>query len=350
MILSGSPGITGGGAVFPHGANEMRPGHNGKRVPETAMRLKKFYPLIGAAAAALLCLFFLFAFEGGNGPGGSSSSRMNAIFSSEDEYINFIKNKVSFDEITLDIVEIRKGDNFWKMARKRGVNIDTLIGSNPHWNALTARVNQKVVVPSCVGVLHFITDFAEIEELPSLYGARGEEIIVQKLPPFFRLASALGAEERPVAVFIRNARPTTLMMTREMAQKYALREMFRSPLGGRYSSFFGGRVHPIFREYGFHNGVDIAAPYGTPVGAARTGTVTSTGWMGGYGKAVIINHSQGYRTLYGHLSVIYVRPGQRVNPGRLVGKVGSTGWSTGPHLHFTIWHNGRLINPMQVLW
>jgi murein DD-endopeptidase MepM/ murein hydrolase activator NlpD len=72
--------------------------------------------------------------------------------------------------------------------------------------------------------------------------------------------------------------------------------------------------------------------------------------MGGYGKAVIINHSQGYRTLYGHLSVIYVRPGQRVNPGRLVGKVGSTGWSTGPHLHFTIWHNGRLINPMQVLW
>jgi len=65
---------------------------------------------------------------------------------------------------------------------------------------------------------------------------------------------------------------------------------------------------------------------------------------------VIISHPKGFRTLYGHLSRISVRAGQQVGAGRLIGRVGSTGWSTGPHLHFTMWHNGKLVNPMKVLW
>ena len=78
--------------------------------------------------------------------------------------------------------------------------------------------------------------------------------------------------------------------------------------------------------------------------------VEDTGWMGGYGKAVIINHQNGYKTLYGHLSAICTRPGAKVKPGTFIGRVGSTGWSTGPHLHFTVWHNGQLVNPMNLLW
>lgn len=299
----------------------------------------------------LLAVVTLSLLETGSGDESESSAlRIHALFSSEDSYIEHIRAKVSFDDLELHIVGIRKGDNFWKIARDHGVNIDTLIGANPHWDALTARVSQRIIVPTRVGVLHFITSFDELNDIAGLYGVKPDSILVQNLPPLYRLVDRLIKREKPVAVFVPGARPTTRAMTPGMAQKFTLREMFRSPLSGRYSSHFGGRIHPIFRQYGFHNGVDIAAHYNTPVGAACRGTVSGVGWMGGYGKAVTIDHPKGYRTLYGHLSSIFVRPGERVGAGRIIGRVGSTGWSTGPHLHFTLWHNGRLLNPMQVLW
>ena len=109
-------------------------------------------------------------------------------------------------------------------------------------------------------------------------------------------------------------------MTDKLAQKFQLREMFRSPLGGRYSSFYGRRRHPIFRKRHFHNGVDIATRYGTLVGASSSGRVIYTGWMGGYGKVVIISHKKGYKTLYGHLSKILTRRGRYVKKGRIITK------------------------------
>lgn len=308
------------------------------------------YTIYGLFIGILAAVTLSFTGSKPEGGGEPSSHRIHELFSSEDAYIEHISSNVSFDELNLRIVGIRRGDNFWKIARDHGVNIDTLIGANPHWDALTARVAQRIVVPTRVGVLHFITDFRELDDIAELYGQRPDSIYIEKLPPFYRLINRLYEFGKPVAVFVPGAKPTTLAMTPGMAQKFALREMFRSPLSGRYSSHFGGRIHPIFRQYGFHNGVDIAAQYGTPVGASCGGTVSGAGWMGGYGKAVIIDHPKGYRTLYGHLSSIYVRPGQHVGAGRIIGRVGSTGWSTGPHLHFTLWRNGRLINPLQVLW
>lgn len=307
------------------------------------------YFLIGLFAAVVLISVLSFA---GLMPEGEAAGPpgIHSLFLTENDYIEFISGEVRFDEIELRVVDIRKGDNFWKIARDNGVNIDTLIGANPHWDTLTARVNQRIIVPSKVGVLNFITDRSEIGEIAQLYGVDRSKISVQNLSPLHWVFARFQSERKPVAVFIEGGRPITHTMTPDMARKYALREMFRSPLAGRYSSHFGGRVHPIFRQYGFHNGVDIAAAHGTPVGASCEGVVTAAGWMGGYGKAVIIDHSKGYRTLYGHLSSIYVRPGQRVAAGRIIGRVGSTGWSTGPHLHFTLWHNGRLINPLSVLW
>ncbi len=307
------------------------------------------YPLIGLIAAIAVIAGLSFA---DLLPADEPAAPLNihSLFLTEKDYIDFISEGVRFGDIDLRLVAIRKGDNFWKIARDNGVNIDTLIGANPHWDTLTARVNQRIVVPSKVGVLNFITDPSEIEEIAELYGVERSRVIVQKLPPLYWLIAGLKSEKKPAAVFVVGARPISHTMTPDMARKYALREMFRSPLAGRFSSHFGGRVHPIFRQYGFHNGVDIATAHGTAVGASCEGTVVAAGWMGGYGKAVVINHPKGYRTLYGHLSVINVRPGQKVAAGRIIGRVGSTGWSTGPHLHFTLWHNGRLINPLQVLW
>jgi len=111
------------------------------------------------------------------------------------------------------------------------------------------------------------------------------------------------------------------------------------------TSRFGFRRHPIFRLRQFHQGVDIAAPRGSRVLAAFDGKVLFAGWYGGYGKLVILDHGGGTSTLYGHLSAILVKPGQVVARGQLIGNVGSTGYTTGPHLHYEVRQNGRPIEP-----
>jgi murein DD-endopeptidase MepM/ murein hydrolase activator NlpD len=100
------------------------------------------------------------------------------------------------------------------------------------------------------------------------------------------------------------------------------------------TSNFGWRTHPITGSRRFHSGVDIGAPMGAPVVAAGSGIIISSGWLGGYGKAVVIQHNGVQQTLYGHLSEVFVQPGQRIEQGTVIGRVGSTGNSTGPHLHF----------------
>lgn len=104
------------------------------------------------------------------------------------------------------------------------------------------------------------------------------------------------------------------------------------------TSLFGWRIHPITGDRRFHAGTDIGAPTGTPILAAAKGQVETADWIAGYGLTVIINHSSAQQTLYGHMSDILVRPGQWVEPGTMIGRVGSTGNSTGAHLHFEVRH------------
>jgi murein DD-endopeptidase MepM/ murein hydrolase activator NlpD len=122
---------------------------------------------------------------------------------------------------------------------------------------------------------------------------------------------------------------------------------FILPLRGAMTSRFGLRTHPLFGRRHFHTGVDIAAPRGTPVRAAMDGTVLFTGWYGGYGKLVVLDHGNGLSTLYGHLSAILVSAGARVTRAQVIGRVGSTGYSTGPHLHYEVRRNGRPIDPQR---
>lgn len=123
--------------------------------------------------------------------------------------------------------------------------------------------------------------------------------------------------------------------------------IFTWPTPG-YSSItsdYGMRYHPILKEYRMHTGIDIGAPSGVSIKAADSGTVIFAGWMGAYGQAVIVDHGGGLSTLYGHMSTIGASSGQAVEKGQSIGKVGSTGWSTGPHLHFEVRNNGTPVNP-----
>ncbi|WYL97485.1 MAG: peptidoglycan DD-metalloendopeptidase family protein [Gloeotrichia echinulata IR180] len=112
--------------------------------------------------------------------------------------------------------------------------------------------------------------------------------------------------------------------------------MFPLSIPAPITSLFGWRIHPITGDRRFHSGTDLGAPMGTPVLAAAKGQVEIADWVGGYGLTVIINHTGAQQTLYGHMSELFVQPGQWVNPGTVIGRVGSTGNSTGPHLHFEV--------------
>ena len=123
------------------------------------------------------------------------------------------------------------------------------------------------------------------------------------------------------------------------------RGVFQRPVVGRLTSSFGMRLHPLLGYSRFHKGVDFGAPAGTPIVAAADGVVSFAGWHGGHGKYVKIGHGGNLGTGYGHMSRIAVRSGERVRQGEIIGYVGSTGLSTGPHLHYEVYKGGQAINP-----
>ena len=125
------------------------------------------------------------------------------------------------------------------------------------------------------------------------------------------------------------------------------------PIGGRITSPFGWRTHPIFNSRTFHSGVDIAGPNRGSIRASNSGKVIYSGWYGGYGKVVIVDHGsvngKPTSTLYAHMSSIKVGQGQLVNKGDVLGYEGSTGYSTGPHVHFEVRINGKPNNPLNYI-
>jgi murein DD-endopeptidase MepM/ murein hydrolase activator NlpD len=138
---------------------------------------------------------------------------------------------------------------------------------------------------------------------------------------------------------------------RDVEQREALAAATPSiwPAHGWITGTFGGRADPFTGEPGFHQGLDISTEKGQPVYATADGTVEGASYSGDYGNLIVLDHGFGLSTRYGHLSSYAVKPGRRVRRGDIIGYVGSTGRSTGAHLHYEILANGKLINPLQLL-
>ncbi|MEA3485746.1 MAG: M23 family metallopeptidase [Candidatus Aerophobetes bacterium] len=121
------------------------------------------------------------------------------------------------------------------------------------------------------------------------------------------------------------------------------------PVQGWITSGYGWRRNPFTGKREFHKAIDISAPWGTPIRAAAKGKIVYAGWDDAYGLKIRISDGYGYYTVYGHLSHILVKRGAWVKKGQIIGRVGSTGRSTGPHLHFEVWRNGKSINPLNLM-
>ena len=125
--------------------------------------------------------------------------------------------------------------------------------------------------------------------------------------------------------------------------------LYPLPYQCQVTDSYGYRIHPLTKKYSWHNGVDFGAAAGTAILAAKSGTVTTAAYSGAWGYYVVINHGDGYSTLYAHQPSLSVSVGDYVTQGQTIGTVGSTGYSTGPHLHFTIYYNGADVNPFNYI-
>lgn len=214
---------------------------------------------------------------------------------------------------------------------------------------------------------------AKTQELMTELESRDREMaqlwkVVGKKPTARRrtaLAGARGVEASPVALKLRyhqlrnqvDGNEADIASLKVEARKYRAELQRKArlaalsakpslwPVHGHVSSGFGWRIHPIYGYGRMHTGMDITAGWGTPIRAAGAGRVIQSGYYGGYGNAVIIDHGNSLSTLYGHCSSLSVNVGQFVKKGQLVGYVGSTGASTGPHLHFEVMVNGQQVDP-----
>lgn len=176
-------------------------------------------------------------------------------------------------------------------------------------------------------------------------GNRGSSVVELK-KRFQKLEDSLNNKEKD----LKNLKIQSINFRKEMQSKKIQMLMATVPsiypTSGAIVSWFGYRMHPISGYYKMHDGLDFAAPYGTPILATASGIVCETGYMGGLGLAITIDHQNGYKTTYGHCDNVYVSNGQYVKQGQHIASVGSSGFSTGPHLHYEISKYGIKDNPI----
>lgn len=235
--------------------------------------------------------------------------------------------------------KVQKGDTISGITKKFGLtNISTLIAVNDIGNVRQLAAGQKLKIPSMDGLFYTVQSGNSLQGICSKFNVTMEEILdVNELE-----TSVLTTGQQ---LFIPGAR-----MDSKQLQK-AMGELFKNPLSTKYrlSSYFGPRADPFTGVRSNHTGIDMACPQGSAIMASASGTVAVSGFHPVYGNYVIIKHSNGYQTLYGHMSKILVKKGQWISQGSRIGLVGSTGYSTGPHLHFSVYKNGRLVNPLSLI-
>lgn len=226
---------------------------------------------------------------------------------------------------------VAQGETLSQIAQMYQIDVDTIYGANEQITELIYPGDRLVILPRA-GVLHIVVDGDTIWSLSARYGIDIEAINTANQ----KTSDLIFAGE---TLFIPGGKRGRL----ENSPSRAAGPRFLWPAKGDLTSGYGTRWGRM------HSGIDLAADTGAPVVSAKAGYVTYAGWLGSYGYAVILEHNQGYSTLYAHLSDYTVENGDLIATGALLGYVGSTGLSSGPHLHFEIHHQGVPVNPLNLL-
>lgn len=250
---------------------------------------------------------------------------------------------------------VSEGDSLWTIADKFDLKVDTIVGSNKLSDINILKIGIQLRIPNQDGVFVKYEKNTNIDKFADKYGSTKDAIyIANKLNEkskinigqelFLPGGSIASSVEAPSKV----QRRTSISRIGKAKPKMAT-EHFGWPVFGRISSSFGWRRSPFGKRRVFHAGIDIRAPKGRNIVAAQSGRVVHSGWMGGYGYTIVLTHPSGVSTLYGHCSALLVSKGTHVNKGQLIARVGSTGRSTGNHLHFEVRQGGSPVNPMRFL-
>jgi murein DD-endopeptidase MepM/ murein hydrolase activator NlpD len=234
--------------------------------------------------------------------------------------------------------KVKRGDSVSTIAQKFGVSVGAIIASNEIKNARTLQEGAALRIPNIDGIPYQVKNGDSLTKISASFSVPLEVILdVNDIK-----SDILRTGE---TLFIPGARMN------DMDLRLSLGELFAYPVQNRFiTSHYGMRKDPISGALNFHTGIDFRANTGTTIMAALDGVVSvvTENWL--YGKYIIVTHDNGYKTLYGHLSSFSVRQGERIARGKKIGEAGNTGYSTGPHLHFTIYDkNNKTINPLDLL-
>ena len=238
--------------------------------------------------------------------------------------------------LTFASYTIEKGDMIGPLAIKAGLNEDTLISVNNIKNTRLLQIGQVIKIPNQDGIYYQVKNGDTLEAIAEKY-----ETTVSHISTANELFS--DAITPDTSLFIPGAKMDWVV------RQEINGDLFIWPSVGYISSAYGYRIAPFGGTRSFHSGLDIASPMGSPIKAAMAGRVSQVGYDDSFGNYVLISHHSGYRTFYGHMSLVRVKAGAYVATGERIGDVGSTGLSTGPHVHFTVYKNGVTVNPRSLM-
>ncbi|MBN2553769.1 MAG: M23 family metallopeptidase [Spirochaetales bacterium] len=240
------------------------------------------------------------------------------------------------DSIRTTSYTVRNGDTISGIAQRFNLSMDTVISFNDIQDARSLNAGMILTVPNSNGLKY------KVKRGDYLGGiAKKFDVALNDLLDWNNLETSVIVPGQEL--FIPNARLS------EMERNRVFGRLFIYPTKGRITDRFGMRRDPFTGMRRFHNGVDLAGPVGTPVVASMSGKVAMVGYNPTYGKYLILTHPEGFQTLYGHLDAFRVQRGEGVKQGQRIADMGNSGYSTGSHLHFSIFRRGEPIDPFQYL-
>jgi murein DD-endopeptidase MepM/ murein hydrolase activator NlpD len=234
----------------------------------------------------------------------------------------------------LDVREyvLQKGDTIDSVARRYGLRRDSIISMNGISNVKRIKAGSRLKLPNQDGVIHVVAAGDSLNAIAKRYKVGVNALLDANSLDSYVLKSGQ-------SLFVPGGKLDGALL------REALGDLFGWPVRGRITSPWGYRIDPIAHVRRFHYGLDIMGAEGTRINAALDGRVVDSGYNGNFGNYVILAHSGGFQTAYAHLSAISVKKGESVGRGQKIGEMGNTGYSTGTHLHFSVYRNGKAMNP-----